>query len=129
MVYSPADRSRRGRLSDPDNASIWIQPRVNVGEDPCVCPLEGTTKYRSCDDLSLGVHTCRMRRSISIRLSKDLAAWLKIAAAESGVSQSELVRDQLEKARFNRGAQDFMRLAGAVRGPKHLSRRRGFARS
>jgi hypothetical protein len=70
-----------------------------------------------------------MRRSISIRLSKELAAWLKSTAAKSGVSQAKLVRDRLEKARSNHGAQTFMRLAGTVRGAKDLSKRKGFSRS
>lgn len=70
-----------------------------------------------------------MRQSISIRLSKDLAIWLETTAAKSGVSQAKLVRDQLEKARSNHGAQAFMRLAGTVRGAKALSKRKGFARS
>lgn len=51
-----------------------------------------------------------MRQTIAIRLSKDLAVWLEDTAAKSGVSQSKLVRDQLEKARTPHGAQTFMRL-------------------
>jgi len=70
-----------------------------------------------------------MRQTITIRLSKDLAAWLEDTAAKSGVSQGKLVRDQLEKARTSNGAQAFMRLAGTVCGPKDLSRRKGFSRS
>ena len=70
-----------------------------------------------------------MRQSISIRLSKDLAAWLKSTAAKCGVSQAKLVRDQLEKARSDYGAQPFMRLAGVVRDAKNLSKRKGFSRS
>ena len=70
-----------------------------------------------------------MRQTITVRLSKDLAAWLETTAAKSGVSQGKLVRDQLEKARTSNGAQVFMRWAGAVRGPKNLSKRKGFSRS
>lgn len=70
-----------------------------------------------------------MRQTITVRLSNDLAAWLESAAAKSGVSQGKLVRDQLEKARTSNGAQAFMRWAGAVRGPKNLSKRKGFSRS
>jgi predicted HicB family RNase H-like nuclease len=36
-----------------------------------------------------------MRQTITVRLSKELAAWLEDAAAKSGVSQGKLVRDQL----------------------------------
>jgi hypothetical protein len=70
-----------------------------------------------------------MRQTITIRLSKDLAAWLEDTATKSGVSQGKLVRDQLEKARASNGAQTFMRLAGTMRGPKDLSKRKGFSRS
>ena len=70
-----------------------------------------------------------MRQTITIRLSKDIADWLEITAAKSGVSQGKLVRDQLEKARTSNGGQAFMRLAGTVRGPKTLSKRKGFSRS
>ena len=70
-----------------------------------------------------------MRQTITIRLSEDLAAWLENTAAKSGVSQGKLVRDQLEKARTSNGAQAFMLLAGTVRGPKDLSKRKGFSRS
>ncbi len=70
-----------------------------------------------------------MRNTITIRLSKDLAAWLENAAAKSGVSQGKIVRDQLEKARTSNAKQAFMRLAGSVRGPKNLSKRKGFSRT
>ena len=70
-----------------------------------------------------------MRQTLTIRLTKDLAAWLETAAARSGVSQGKLVRDELEKARTSNGGQAFMRLAGTVRGPKNLSKRKGFSRS
>ncbi|MCM3904008.1 MAG: ribbon-helix-helix domain-containing protein [Pyrinomonadaceae bacterium] len=69
-----------------------------------------------------------MGLTITIRLSKELAAWLETTAAKSGVSQGKLVREQLEKARTSGGNQAFMRLAGTVRGPKELSTRKGFSR-
>jgi hypothetical protein len=70
-----------------------------------------------------------MSQTITIRLSKKLAAWLEDTAAKSGLSQGQLARDQLEKARTHNGGQPFMRLAGAVGGPKNLSTRKGFSRS
>jgi hypothetical protein len=70
-----------------------------------------------------------MRQTITIRLTRELAAWLEDTAAKSGVSQGKVVRDQLEKARTGNGSQTFMRLAGTVRGPKNLSKRKGFSRS
>ena len=75
------------------------------------------------------IRFCQMRQTITVRLSKDLATWLESTAARSGVSQGKLVRDQLEKARTSNGAQAFMHLAGSVRGPKDLSKRKGFSRS
>ena len=70
-----------------------------------------------------------MGQTITVRLTKDLADWLEQTAAETGVSQGKLVRDQLEKAKAAASSQAFMSLAGAVRVPKDLSSRKGFARS
>lgn len=70
-----------------------------------------------------------MSRTLSIRLTRDLADWLEQAAARSGVSQGRLVREGIEKLRAATGSKGFMRLAGAVRGPRGLSRRKGFSRS
>lgn len=38
-----------------------------------------------------------MSHAITIRLSKELAAWVEQTAAKSGVSQGRLVSEQLEK--------------------------------
>ena len=69
-----------------------------------------------------------MSQTITVRLTKDLVEWLDATAAKTGVSQGKIVRDQLEQARRRAASQSFMRLAGTVRGPKDLSRRRGFSR-
>jgi len=69
-----------------------------------------------------------MSQTITIRLTPDLAEWLDATAAKSGVSQGKIVRDQLEQARKHAASQSFMRLAGTMRGPKDLSRRKGFSR-
>ena len=69
-----------------------------------------------------------MSQTITVRLTKELAAWLELAAAKTGVSQGKIIRDQLEKARANARQQAFMRLAGTIRGPKDLSARKGFSR-
>ena len=66
---------------------------------------------------------------LTIRLTKELAAWLQRAAAGTGQSQGQIVREQLEKAKSGGAGRPFMRLAGAVRGPKNLSSRKGFSRS
>jgi len=69
-----------------------------------------------------------MGQTITVRLTKELAAWLEHAAAKTGVSQGKIVRDQLEQARGSTRQHAFMRLAGTVRGPKDLSTRKGFTR-
>ena len=70
-----------------------------------------------------------MGQTITVRLTKVLSDWLEQTAAETGISQGRLIRDQLERARAAASKQAFMRLAGAVRGPKDLSSRKGFSRS
>jgi hypothetical protein len=55
-----------------------------------------------------------MGHTITVRLSKELAEWLEETAARTGARESGAHRG-------------FMRLAGSVRGPKNLSRRKGFA--
>jgi hypothetical protein len=69
-----------------------------------------------------------MSHTITVRLSKELALWLEHVATTTGVSQGKIVRDQLEKARSSSPRQSFMRLAGAVRGARDLSSRKGFSR-
>ena len=74
------------------------------------------------------LHFCLMGHTITVRLNDELAAWLEAAAAQSGVSQGALIRDQLEKARASGEAKGFLRLAGAVSRSEDLSRRKGFSR-
>ena len=69
-----------------------------------------------------------MGHTLTIRLDSELAAWLEAEARKTGVAQGKIVREQLEKARAGRAAQPFMRLAGSVRGPRDLSKRKGFSR-
>ena len=69
-----------------------------------------------------------MGRTLSVRISRELASWLEQVAARTGVSQGKIVRDQLEKAKATSSQRPFMRLAGSVRGPRDLSTRKGFAR-
>jgi hypothetical protein len=69
-----------------------------------------------------------MGQTITVRLTKDLAEWLEEVAARTGVSQGQIVRDELERARAEGSEKGFLRLAGTVRGPRDLSSRKGFAR-
>jgi hypothetical protein len=68
-----------------------------------------------------------MSHTITIRLNKELALWLEDVSSKTGLSQGQVIRDHLEKARAFGFSQSFMRLAGAVRGPKNLSTRKGFS--
>ena len=70
-----------------------------------------------------------MSHTLTIRLDKELSLWLERTAARVGVSQGRIVREQLERARATGATQSFMRLAGALRGPKDLSTRRGFSKA
>lgn len=70
-----------------------------------------------------------MSHTITVRLSKELAAWLEQTASRTGVPQGRIVREQLERARAGRGERSYMRLAGSVRGPRDLSARKGFSRA
>ncbi|WP_367873568.1 ribbon-helix-helix protein, CopG family [Luteolibacter sp. Populi] len=67
-----------------------------------------------------------MSRTLTVRLSRELAEWLEKSAARAGVSQAQIVREQLEKARTSEERRSFMRLAGIVEGDPGLSARKGF---
>ncbi|MEI6780384.1 MAG: hypothetical protein WCQ21_05615 [Verrucomicrobiota bacterium] len=68
-----------------------------------------------------------MSHTVTVRLGKDLGAWLEETATRTGVAQGQIVREHLRKAKAARPNRPFMRLAGAVRGPRTLSRRKGFS--
>jgi len=69
-----------------------------------------------------------MGHTITIRLTKELAEWLEQTAAKTGLSQGQLVRKELEKARSTSSSKQFMGLAGVLRGlPRDLSKRKGFS--
>lgn len=68
-----------------------------------------------------------MGQTITIRLPKELSAWLEETAARTGVSQGRLIREQLERAKTG-DSKSFMRLAGSVKGARDLSARKGFSR-
>jgi hypothetical protein len=69
-----------------------------------------------------------MGHTLTIRLEKDLAAWLEDEAARTGVSQGQIVREELAKARAAGPSRPFMRLAGSVHGARDLSARKGFSK-
>ena len=68
-----------------------------------------------------------MGQTITVRMPKELAAWLEETSARTGLSQGEIVRQHLEHAR-GADTRKFMRLAGLVRGARDLSTRKGFSK-
>jgi hypothetical protein len=68
-----------------------------------------------------------MSHTITVRLTKELAEWLETTAKKNKVPQGKIIRDQLEIARKTQG-RSFMRLAGAISGPRDLSTRKGFSK-
>ena len=68
-----------------------------------------------------------MRQTLTIRLNEELSAWLEETAARTGLSQGQIVRNQLEKAKGEKDDKPFMRWAGVMRGPKDLSQRKGYS--
>lgn len=71
-----------------------------------------------------------MSNTITIRVHKRLATWLQEKAARTGMSQGQIVREQLERVRRgDTNSKKFMRLAGIIKGrPRALSTRKGFSR-
>lgn len=71
-----------------------------------------------------------MSSTVTVRLPDTLARWLRDAARRRGVSQSQIIKDNLEKARQASPDKPFMKLAGSLKGlPRDLSSRKGFSRS
>jgi hypothetical protein len=68
-----------------------------------------------------------MSHTLSVRITREMAEWLEETSSRTGLSQGEIVRQQLEAARTRTGSRPYMRLAGAVRGPRNLSTRKGFS--
>ena len=68
-----------------------------------------------------------MTQSLTIKVTKPIARWLKKAAWENGVAAGEFAARELERAKLC-AEKPFMRMAGILDGPADLSRREGFAR-
>jgi len=65
---------------------------------------------------------------LTLRIPGELAEWLAEVSKKTGIPVSQLVREQLEKARFQGDQPPFMRHAGVISGPRDLSARKGFSR-
>ena len=112
--------------------------RKNVGQQLLVPlprnQLNGThlrivERRPACLPIAPVIHSRQMSNPLTVRIPEELSSWLAHEAARTGLSQGKIVRDQLEKAKAASGNKTFMRLAGTVKGPRNLSRRKGFASS
>ena len=72
-----------------------------------------------------------MSRTLTIRLTDEIAEWLRQTSKRSGIPAGRIIREQLERAKTESdgGGKAFMRLAGIVDGPGNLSTRKGFSRT
>jgi predicted transcriptional regulator len=73
------------------------------------------------------LHLLQMGNTLTVRLPEDLAECLEETARKSGMSRGRIGRMELERAR-RASKRPFIRLAGAVAGPKDLSSRKGFSK-
>jgi hypothetical protein len=69
-----------------------------------------------------------MSDTITIRLTPELATWLRTTARKTGMPMGRLVRDQLELAKRQTGEKPFLRYAGVMSGPPDLSSRKGYSK-
>ena len=74
------------------------------------------------------LYFCQMSKTLTIRLPRDLAAWLEETTARNGVPRGRVIREALERVRAGEAGRPFLRLAGTIHGPRDLSGRRGFSR-
>jgi metal-responsive CopG/Arc/MetJ family transcriptional regulator len=70
-----------------------------------------------------------MLHAITVRLTAELDQWLNQVSRETGIPRSEIVREYLERARNDKKTPRFMRLAGAIKGARGLSARKGYSRT
>jgi hypothetical protein len=69
-----------------------------------------------------------MGHTLTIRLTEELAVWLKETSRSTGIPMGKLVREELENAKAKHGKQRFLRHLGAISGPPDLSTRKGFSK-
>jgi len=99
------------------------------------CAATTEASATGCTQESRTRRTCRgpvtlvaNESHINYRLPERLVDWIEETANKTGLSQGELVRQQLELARDGDvRTKKFLRLAGRIKGARDLSRRKGFA--
>ena len=70
-----------------------------------------------------------MSQTITVRLTLELAEWLRETARKTGLPAGRIIRHQLERAKSEAGSQHFLRHVGKINGAPDLSSRKGFSRS
>jgi predicted DNA-binding protein len=68
-----------------------------------------------------------MSKTITVRLSEKLSAWLEEESRKSGIPKGQIVRDQLERSRVEGARKPYLDLAGSLEGAPDLSSRKGLA--
>jgi len=70
-----------------------------------------------------------MSRKVTIRISDEIAEWLRERSRRQGISMSRIVLTELEQAMLAAEAESPTAIIGSVRGlPRNLSTRKGFSR-
>ena len=71
-----------------------------------------------------------MSRTLTIRLTDNIAEWLEQTSRRTGIPAGRIIREQLERAMTESDNKDkpFLKLAGSFNGPGNLSTRKGFSR-
>lgn len=69
-----------------------------------------------------------MSHTVTVRLTPEIAEWLKETSQETGLPAGRIIRHQLERAKTEAGNRRFLRHAGKISGPRDLSSRKGFTR-
>lgn len=69
-----------------------------------------------------------MGRTITVRLTEELAEWLENASSRTSLPQGKIIRDALEKGRAEAVTRPYLRFAGIKRGARDLSQRKGFSK-
>ncbi len=69
-----------------------------------------------------------MSHTLTIRLTEELAEWLKEVSRRTGQPVGRIIRQHLESAKAEKQNQRFLRHAGAINGDPDLSSRKGFSR-
>jgi hypothetical protein len=87
-----------------------------------VCHFPGKNKEAAKKRVRADASKCETKTAFS--------SWLENKASHTGLSQSQIVRDELEKAKSAMADKARMRSAGSIHGlPRKLSARKGFSRS